>query len=98
MSVLKRSVSVDAELWDELVREPGAGPVSPLVNAALAHDLHRQRGLAAVAAYEAGMERSPRRSSQRPQVNDDRGAGARHPVVVLHRLPRAGGPPFVSRD
>lgn len=53
MSVVKRSVSVDAELWDELVREAGAGPVSPLVNDALAHYLRRQRGLAAVAAYEA---------------------------------------------
>jgi hypothetical protein len=53
MSVVKRSVSVDAELWDELVREAGPGPVSPLVNDALAHYLRRQRGLAAVAAYEA---------------------------------------------
>lgn len=53
MSVVKRSVSFDAELWDELVREAGAGPVSPLVNDALAHYLRRQRGLAAVAGYEA---------------------------------------------
>ena len=53
MSVVKRSVSFDADLWDELVREAGAGPVSPLVNDALAHYLRRQRGLAAVAAYEA---------------------------------------------
>lgn len=53
MSVVKRSVSVDAELWDELVREAGAGPVSPLVNDALAHYLRRQRGLAAIAEYEA---------------------------------------------
>jgi hypothetical protein len=53
MSVVKRSVSFDAELWDELVREAGAGPVSPLVNDALAHYLRRQRGLAAVAEYEA---------------------------------------------
>lgn len=53
MSVVKRSVSFDAELWDELVREAGAGPVSPLVNDALAHYLRRQRGLAAVVEYEA---------------------------------------------
>jgi hypothetical protein len=53
MSVVKRSVSFDAELWDELVREAGAGPVSPLVNDALAHYLRRQRGLAAAAEYEA---------------------------------------------
>jgi hypothetical protein len=53
MSVVKRSVSFDAELWDELVQEAGAGPVSPLVNDALAHYLRRQRGLAAVAEYEA---------------------------------------------
>ena len=53
MSVVKRSVSFDAELWDKLVREAGAGPVSPLVNDALAHYLRRQRGLAAVADYES---------------------------------------------
>jgi hypothetical protein len=53
MGVVKRSVSFDAELWDELVQEAGAGPVSPLVNDALAHYLRRQRGLAAVAEYEA---------------------------------------------
>lgn len=52
MSVVKRSVSFDAELWDELVREVGSGPVSPLVNDALAHYLRRQRGLAAVADYQ----------------------------------------------
>lgn len=53
VSVVKRSVSFDADLWDALVQEAGAGPVSPLVNDALAHYLRRQRGLAAVAAYEA---------------------------------------------
>lgn len=53
MSVVKRSVSFDAKLWDELVREAGAGPVSPLVNDALAYYLRWQRGLAAVAEYEA---------------------------------------------
>jgi len=53
MGVVKRSVSVDAELWDDLVREAGDAAVSPLVNDALAHYLRRQRGLAAMAAYEA---------------------------------------------
>jgi hypothetical protein len=46
-------VSFDAELWDDLVKEAGARPVSPLVNDALAHYLRRQRALAAVATYEA---------------------------------------------
>jgi hypothetical protein len=49
--VVKRSVSFDAGVWDDLEREVGSGPVSPLVNDALY--LRRQRGLAAVAAYEA---------------------------------------------
>lgn len=52
MGVVKRSVSVDADVWDELVAQAGDGPVSPLVNDALAHYLRRQQGLAAVAAYE----------------------------------------------
>lgn len=37
----------------DLEREVGIGPVSPLVNDALAMYLRRQRGLAAVASYEA---------------------------------------------
>ena len=53
MGVVKRSVSFDAGVWDDLEREVGSGPVSPLVNDALALYLRRQRGLAAVAAYEA---------------------------------------------
>jgi hypothetical protein len=53
MGVVKRSVSFDADVWDGLVAEAGSGAVSPLVNDALAHYLRRQRGLAAVAAYEA---------------------------------------------
>jgi hypothetical protein len=53
MGVVKRSVSFDADVWEALSAEAGAGPVSPLVNDALAHYLRRQRGLAAVAAYEA---------------------------------------------
>ena len=46
-------MSFDAGLWDDLEREVGSGPVSPLVNDALALYLRRQRGLAALAAYEA---------------------------------------------
>lgn len=53
MGVVKRSVSVDAHLWDELVAAAGGAAVSPLVNDALAGYLHRRRALAAVAAYEA---------------------------------------------
>lgn len=53
MGVVKRSVSFDAGVWDDLEREVGTGPVSALVNDALAMYLRRQRGLAAVAAYEA---------------------------------------------
>jgi hypothetical protein len=53
MGVVKRSVSFEAGVWDDLEREVGSGPVSPLVNDALALYLRRQRGLAAVAAYEA---------------------------------------------
>jgi hypothetical protein len=52
MGVVKRSVSFDASVWDDVEREVGAGPVSPLVNDALAMYLRRQRGLAAVASYE----------------------------------------------
>ena len=51
--MVKRSVSFDADVWDALVAEAGSGPVSPLVNDALAHYLRRQQGLALVAAYEA---------------------------------------------
>jgi hypothetical protein len=53
MGVVKRSVSFDSGLWDDLQREVGSGPVSPLVNDALALYLRRERGLAAVASYEA---------------------------------------------
>jgi len=53
MGVVKRSVSFDAGVWDDVEREVGSGPVSPLVNDALAMYLRRQHGLAAVASYEA---------------------------------------------
>jgi hypothetical protein len=53
MGVVKRSVSFDADVWDGIVAEAGTGAVSPLINDALAHYLRRQRGLAAMAAYEA---------------------------------------------
>lgn len=51
--MVKRSVSFDAGVWDDLEREAGSGPVSPLVNDALAMYLRRQRALAAVVLYEA---------------------------------------------
>jgi hypothetical protein len=53
MGVVKRSVSFEAGVWDDLQREVGSGPVSPLVNDALALYLRRERGLAAIASYEA---------------------------------------------
>ena len=52
MGVVKRSVSFEAGVWDDIQREVGTGPVSALVNDALAMYLRRQRGLAAVASYE----------------------------------------------
>jgi hypothetical protein len=53
MGVVKQSVSFDADVWGDLARKVGSGPVSPLVNEALALDLRSQRGSAAVAACEA---------------------------------------------
>jgi hypothetical protein len=53
MGVVKRSVSFEAGVWEHLQRQAGSGPVSPLVNEALALFLLRERGLAAVASYEA---------------------------------------------
>jgi hypothetical protein len=53
MGVVKRSVSFDAEVWEALAAQAGTGPVSPLVNDALSHYLRRQRGLAAMVAYES---------------------------------------------
>jgi hypothetical protein len=53
MGEVKRSVTFDAGLWADLVREAGPGPVSPLVNDAVALYLRRRRGLAAAASYEA---------------------------------------------
>ena len=52
MGEVKRSVTFDAALWADLVREAGSGSVSPLVNDAVALYLRRQGGLAAVASYE----------------------------------------------
>jgi hypothetical protein len=53
VGVVKRSVSFDAAVWESLSAAAGSGPVSPIVNDALAHYLRRQRGLAAVVEYEA---------------------------------------------
>jgi len=53
MGVVKRSVSVDSGVWADLERAVGSGQVSPVVNEAIALYLRRERGLAAVASYEA---------------------------------------------
>jgi hypothetical protein len=53
MGVVKRSVSVEADVWDSLVAEAGKGSVSPLANDAHAHVQRRRQGLATIAAYEA---------------------------------------------
>jgi hypothetical protein len=39
VGVVKRSVSFEAGVWDDIEREVGSGPVSPLVNEALAMSL-----------------------------------------------------------
>lgn len=46
-------MSIDAELWDELSQHAGPGEISALLNEALANELRRRRGLAAVRRYEA---------------------------------------------
>ena len=51
--VVKRSVSIDAEIWEELGEYAGAGEISALLNEALANELKRRRGLKAVGRYEA---------------------------------------------
>lgn len=53
MAVVKRSVSFDEDLLAEVTAEVGQGEVSATVNQALAELLHRRRGLAAVAEWEA---------------------------------------------
>jgi hypothetical protein len=52
VAVVKRSVSVDAAVWAAATVEAGTASVSSLVNDALVHYLSRQRGLAAISAYE----------------------------------------------
>ena len=51
--MVKRSVSFDEDLLAEVTAEVGQGEVSATVNQALAELLHRRRGLAAVAEWEA---------------------------------------------
>jgi hypothetical protein len=53
MGVVKRSTSVEADVWDGLVAEAGNGSVSPLVDDVRASNRRRRQGLAAIAAYEA---------------------------------------------
>jgi hypothetical protein len=53
VAVVKRSVSFDEDLLAEVTAEVGQGEVSATVNQALAELLHRRRGLAAVAEWEA---------------------------------------------
>ncbi len=51
--VVKRSVSIDAAIWDELSQHAGPGEISALLNEALVNELRRRRGLAAVRRYES---------------------------------------------
>lgn len=50
---MKRSVSFEAQVWDELQRTAGSGSVSSLVNDAVRVYLRRQAGLRGVAEFEA---------------------------------------------
>ena len=50
--MVKRSVSFDSDVWSELSASVAGAAVSPLVNDAVAFYLRRERGLAAVGAYE----------------------------------------------
>ena len=55
MSVTKRSVSFQPEVWDEIARITGeeGAQVSTLVNEALINYLHVRQGLQAVREWEA---------------------------------------------
>ena len=53
MAVVKRSISFDAQLWEQVTAELSPGEVSAVVNKALDDLLRRRRGLAAVAEWEA---------------------------------------------
>ncbi|MGQ0632717.1 MAG: hypothetical protein ACT4P1_17010 [Sporichthyaceae bacterium] len=53
MGVVKRSISFEAETWDELTAFVAPGEVSAFVNDAVSQALWRERGLAAVAELEA---------------------------------------------
>ena len=55
MTVVKRAVSFDPEVWADLERIAKAERtgVSTVVNRALRHELRLQRGLAAVSEWEA---------------------------------------------
>lgn len=53
MAVIKKSVTLDAELVEEAQRYLGEGGLSRLVNEGLRQQILIHRGRAAVAAYEA---------------------------------------------
>ncbi|HVB26490.1 MAG TPA: hypothetical protein VNE21_01110 [Mycobacteriales bacterium] len=55
MTVVKRAVSFDPQVWADLERIAAAERigVSTVINRALRHELRLQQGLAAVAAWEA---------------------------------------------
>jgi predicted transcriptional regulator len=55
MAVVKKAVSFDPEVWADLERVAEAERigVSTVINRALRHELRLQRGLAAVAEWEA---------------------------------------------
>jgi hypothetical protein len=54
MAVVKRSISIDPEIWQAVQRAVGPSPgrVSAFVNEALAHHVRVTLGLQAVAAWE----------------------------------------------
>lgn len=52
MAVVKRSISFEAETWDELTSFVASGEVSAFVNEAVSQALWRERGLADVADWE----------------------------------------------
>lgn len=53
VAVVKRSISFDADVWADITRLAKPGEVSAFVNEAIRNALWRERGLAAVAEFEA---------------------------------------------
>lgn len=74
MGVVKRSISFDAAVWAELERSAGDGPVSPLVNEAVARFLKLEAGRRAVAEYEREFGAfTPEELAEAKRVLDDAG-------------------------